>query len=78
MGSIHGHEVLDMMKNHHYTEESLLVAINQKFGENATFHTCSKQGMTAQELIKFLAHKGKFKSAESSEFTVDVTKICHH
>lgn len=78
MSSIHGHEVLNMMKNHHYDKESLLSAINEKFGEKAIFHTCSRQGMNAEELIDFLTHKGKFIASPSSEFTVDITKICHH
>lgn len=78
MNSIHGHEVLHMMAGQSYTEESLLQAINQKFGNEAKFHTCSKQDMNAQELIAFLKAKGKFKPAPSSGFTVDSSKICRH
>ncbi|QIQ20960.1 YecH family metal-binding protein [Zophobihabitans entericus] len=78
MSSIHGHEVLHMMHEQNYTEDSLLTAINQKFGENARFHTCSKEDMTAQELIALLKHKGKFKPAGEQQFTVDSRKICRH
>lgn len=78
MNSIHGHEVLNMMHNNNYSEESLLNALNNKFGVDAKFHTCSKQNMSAQELINFLKLKGKFKATEQTQFTVDSTKICNH
>lgn len=78
MNSIHGHEVLNMMQNNSYSEESLLNAINNKFGVDAKFHTCSKQDMSAQDLINFLKLKGKFKTTEQAQFTVDSTKICNH
>lgn len=76
MKSTHGHEVLHMMKGNDYSDESLLVAINQKFGIDAKFHTCSKHNMTANELIAFLKSKGKFKTTEQTAYTVDSQKIC--
>lgn len=78
MHSIHGHKVLAMMEGNSYTPESLLSALNAKFGDDAKFHTCSKQAMSAKELIEFLAVKGKFKPYLSAEFTVDSDKICDH
>lgn len=78
MTSIHGHDVLYMMEGNNYTETSLLDAIKQKFGPNAEFHTCSKQNMSANELIQFLKSKGKFKPVKETEFTVDTRKICNH
>ncbi|MWN06363.1 DUF2492 family protein [Gilliamella sp. Pas-s95] len=80
MMSIHGHEVLHMMDGNNYTETSLLNAINDKFGADAKFHTCSQSDMSAEQLIAFLKAKGKFKPsvAHGSEFTVDNKKICKH
>lgn len=62
MDSIHGHEVLNMMieSGEQYTHASLEAAIKARFGEQARFHTCSAEGMTAGELVAFLAAKGKF------------------
>ncbi|OCG09105.1 metal-binding protein [Gilliamella sp. wkB178] len=80
MLSIHGHEVLHMMDGNNYTESSLLQAIEQRFGKDAKFHTCSKSDMDAQQLINFLKERGKFKPADSNDtkFTVDTKKICNH
>ena len=54
MDSIHGHEVLNMMieSGEQYTHASLEAAIKARFGEQARFHTCSAEGMTAGELVK--------------------------
>jgi probable metal-binding protein len=38
-----------------YDEKSLEAAIHAKFGESARFCTCSASGMTASQLIEFLA-----------------------
>lgn len=53
MDSIHGHEVLNMMieSGEQYTHASLEAAIKARFGEQARFHTCSAEGMTAGELV---------------------------
>lgn len=79
MSSIHGHEVLEMMihSQETYTTSSLIAAIEQKFGSNARFHTCSKSDMTAAELVGFLENKGKF-IPQDSGFTTNEKKICKH
>ena len=73
----HGHEVLDMMQGHSYSEKSLLEAIIEKFGPDERFYTCSADNLTAQELIKFLKEQGKFMPMEEG-FTVDKTKVCEN
>ncbi|ROP62524.1 putative metal-binding protein [Enterobacter sp. BIGb0383] len=79
MTSIHGHEVLNMMLDSEtgYSEKSLEQAIIAKFGDEARFHTCSAQGMTAGELVLFLAERGKF-IPQQDGFTTHESKICHH
>lgn len=79
MSSIHGHQVLEMMiaSNESYTVESLINVIDSRFGLDARFHTCSKQNLTAAELVDFLASKGKFLPADSG-FTTHAEKICNH
>ena len=69
MESIHGHEVLNMMieSGEQYTHASLEAAIKARFGEQARFHTCSAEGMTAGELVAFLAAKGKFIPSEEGQ-----------
>ncbi|HCR3984702.1 TPA: YecH family protein [Kluyvera ascorbata] len=79
MDSIHGHEVLNMMiaSGEQYSVESLEAAIHARFGEQARFHTCSAENMTAGELVAFLRNKGKFIPLESG-FTTEESKICRH
>ena len=79
MTSIHGHEVLNMMieTGERYSNESLTAAIIQRFGETARFHTCSAEGMTAAELVAFLASRGKFIPAEEG-FSTHESNLCRH
>ena len=79
MTSIHGHDVLNMMieSGKQYTEQSLVQAIDSRFGNNARFHTCSAENMTAAELVAFLAARGKFIPADEG-FSTHVIKICRH
>ena len=57
----HGHDVLHMMEGNSYeTKEDLVKAIIDHFGEEERFHTCSVDGMNAEELVDFLTERGKF------------------
>ena len=77
--NIHGHEVLEMILDakQAFTKKSLEEAIIKKFGDDARFHTCSAEGMTAHELIDFLEARGKFVPA-CGGFTTAADKICKH
>ncbi len=79
MASIHGHDVLNMMieSGEQYSEESLVQAIDSRFGNNARFHTCSAENMTAAGLVAFLASRGKFVPVEEG-FSTHENKICRH
>jgi probable metal-binding protein len=79
MKSIHGHEVMQMMLDAGgtFTRESLRLAIVAKFGEDARFHTCSAEGMNAEQLIDFLAARNKF-VAEGEGFQTDPSRMCNH
>lgn len=79
MASIHGHEVLNMMLGSgvEYSQQSLEAAIIARFGEQARFHTCSAEDMTAGELVAFLASRGKF-IPQAEGFTTHESKICQH
>ncbi len=76
---IHGHEVMQMMidAEQPYTAQTLLTAIVDRFGAEARFHTCSASGMTAAELVTFLAQRGKF-VAQGDGFTTTPDKMCNH
>ncbi len=77
--SIHGHEVLHFMLEHGggFTRESLREAIASRFGAEARFHTCSADDLTADQLIDFLAARGKFVDGESG-FNTQPHNTCNH
>ena len=75
----HGHEVIKMMLDSglQYTKQSLRAAIHEKFGESARFYTCAAENMTADELITFLAERGKFIDL-GEQFSFNSQKMCDH
>ena len=77
--SIHGHEVMRMMveSGKQYSRTSLREEIENTFGQQARFHTCSAFEMTADDLIDFLEARGKFFNMDEG-FTTDRSKICNH
>ncbi|MBS1171119.1 MAG: hypothetical protein H6R01_2037 [Burkholderiaceae bacterium] len=77
--SVHGHEVLHFMleQGEAFSKESLRVAIVNRFGADARFHTCSAEGMDAAQLIEFLSQKGKFVE-NGNGFNTQAEKICNH
>jgi probable metal-binding protein len=77
---IHGHDVIAMMMESPfpYTRESLAEAIIARFGADTRFYTCSADGMSAAELVEFLASRGKFMPAGDSGFKVNPERVCQH
>ncbi|HFZ8993079.1 TPA: YecH family metal-binding protein [Citrobacter freundii] len=79
MESVHGHEVLEMMveSGEQYSHASLEAAIKARFGEQARFHTCFANDLTAAQLVAFLEEKGKFVARENG-FSTDESQLCSH
>lgn len=79
LNQVHAHDVLDMMaaSARPYSRESLIAEMAGKFGADARFHTCSASGMTADELIDFLAERRKFIGTAES-FVFDTARACGH
>jgi probable metal-binding protein len=77
--SIHGHDVLHLIADAKvpFTYASLIEEIQQRWGKDARFHTCSIEGMTAKELLNFLSNRGKI-NLEADMITTDTSKICEH
>lgn len=77
MSERHAHEVMEMMvcSGKTYSRASLAADIRQKFGDNVTFYTCSASGLSPEQLIEFLAMKGKFSGTEE-QFIFDSGRMC--
>jgi probable metal-binding protein len=76
---IHAHEVMRLMleMDSDFSRESLAKAIDENFGSNARFHSCSQSGMDTQAVIDFLESRGKF-VARADGFNTAQDKICDH
>lgn len=76
---IHAHEVMHMMLelDSEFSRESLARAINERFGVDAKFHSCSQAGMDVSAVIDFLESRGKF-VARADGFNTAQDKICNH
>lgn len=79
MPEIHAHDVLDLMSQsgRQFTRASLIALIGERYGPDARFHTCSAAGMTATELVEFLARRGKFAGTEEG-FILNPQRVCNH
>lgn len=77
--SIHGHEMMHFLQDsgRAYTRDELLQAVAAQFGADARFHTCFADGLTAGQLIDFLAAKGKF-VADGAGLRLREDGICAH
>lgn len=78
--SIHGHEVMNFMleQSGGFSRQSLLLTVEERFGVEARFHTCSAKDLTAAQLIDLLEAKGKFVATEGGLFTTQADRICSH
>lgn len=76
---VHAHEVMRMMleQDGGFSRESLARAIIERFGEDATFHSCSAAGMDVHAVIDFLESRGKF-VARDDGFNTEQDRICSH
>ncbi len=77
--SIHGHEVMHMIidSQRAWPRQELIAAIQEKFGGDACFHTCSASGMDIEELIDFLEGRGKIVD-HGNGFIATVDHVCNH
>ncbi|WP_370977911.1 YecH family metal-binding protein [Agaribacterium sp. ZY112] len=60
--SQHVHDILDIIKQSgkNYSVAELKQAITSEFGSEATFASCSTEGMNIEQAIEFIISKGKF------------------
>ncbi len=67
MESVHGHNVLNLVKDHQeaLTSDALLALITDHFGTKTRYHTCSLRDLSAQELIDQFVQKGKLIDSEN-------------
>jgi probable metal-binding protein len=77
MKQVHGHEILRLLHdaNPPLTRSELAQEVQRRFGANARFCTCSADSMTLDELIAFLAARGKLVEHEGC-LIADISQMC--
>ncbi len=77
--SVHGRKVLMMVveSERSWPREALVQTMTEEFG--SVFHTCSVEGLGADDLIALFINKGKM-VASAEGITVDRSRLCggHH
>jgi len=75
--SIHGHDVIDLLREEVMSLEQLQQRVISRYGESARFHTCKLQGLTLEQLLSFLLEKGKIVATEQG-LSLNLAKLCQH
>ena len=68
MESIHGHNVLNFVQElgQEISRESLLSNIEEHFGTEARFHTCSAENLSSEELVSLFLQTGKLEEVDGT------------
>lgn len=74
---IHGHEIILLVAGakRALTHKDLHDEVARRFGAGARFCTCSADGMTLDQLLAFLAERGKVVE-QNGRMVADVGRMC--
>lgn len=77
--SLHGHIVMRMIidADPPHTRDSLGLAVDDAFGPEVRFHTCSAEQMDLDQLLAFLAERGKVDWRDGC-LVSDPALVCDH
>jgi probable metal-binding protein len=77
--NFHGHDVMQMMLDagRAFSRAELVAEIQARFGADATFYTCSAEGLDAKGIVAFLEARGKI-VGRPGECQTSPEKICNH
>ena len=75
--SIHGHEILRLIHESDppLTRQEFNRVVADKLGNDARFHTCSGSDMNLDQLLEFLAERGKVFEVDGTLRT-DIRLMC--
>ncbi len=66
MESNHGHKLLNLVKNleQPVSRQELLSLMDNEFGKDASFHTCSAENLKAAQILALFLEKGKLREED--------------
>ena len=79
--NVHGHEIMHIVNDapKPLTRDELRQVAAERFGPDATFHACSGNGWSLDELLAFLASRGKVvEDPATGHLRTDIGQMCDH
>lgn len=78
--TFHVHQVMEMInhENRALALTEIITLIEQKFGANAIFESCSMSGMSPADVIQFLLGREKIAECEPGKFQLNIYNSCGH
>ncbi|CAH0527359.1 YecH family metal-binding protein [Vibrio hippocampi] len=75
--NVHAHKVLNLLKQQPMTRESLVAEVKEQFGEEVSFHTCSREGFDLDSLFSFFVQNQKVVEKEGV-WHLNLERVCSH
>jgi probable metal-binding protein len=78
--TFHVHQVLDLINQEKraLALTELKTLIEQKFGTESTFDSCSMGGMKSADVIEFLLAREKISECEPGKYQLNINNSCDH
>lgn len=79
MTTVHGHEIIEFLgtQSEGITAEDLATYVKTTYGSETSFFTCCAENLSLEELLQFLAERGKVAFKDARYFLGD-TPPCDH
>lgn len=76
----HIHDVLDFLYQNpgKKSESELQAFIEEKFGKDAQFFSCSVENMNPSDAVRFMKERRKIVEVSSGQYSADPENKCHH
>ncbi|MDC0611241.1 YecH family protein [Vibrio sp.] len=74
---IHAHKVLHLLDKQSMPKSEFKTLIENKFGSDATFHTCKLNGFDVDSLLTFFEENNKV-AVVDGHWTVNRQELCNH
>jgi probable metal-binding protein len=78
--TFHVHQVLDLLNQEKraLTLIEIKTLIVDKFGDAATFESCSSSAMSPAEALEFLLGRDKISECETGKYQLNIYNSCSH
>ncbi|MGF1751660.1 YecH family metal-binding protein [Vibrio cionasavignyae] len=75
--AIHAHKVLNLLREKPMSRDELVSLVEQQFGKDAEFRTCSREGFDLEALLSFFIEKQKV-IEQQGVWQLNIERVCSH